>query len=144
MTKRRSRELSLGAVLKRRRLQLEMTQAQVAAKVGCRPNYIGYLEANERHPSAGVVAKLAKVLDLDRQELFFLANPQARAMIAPEISVNASAWERFKGNRRLHTRHGITRAELTTLREVAALGPVRTQRDFLFILQTIRQALTDE
>ena len=141
---RRGEELSLGAVLKRRRRQLEVTQSDVAAKVGCRPNYIGYLEANERHPSPAVVAKLAKALDLDQQELFFLANPQARAMMAPERPEPESAWDAFKANKRLHTRHGITKAELAALANVANLGDVRSQRDFLFILQAIRQALTDE
>jgi transcriptional regulator with XRE-family HTH domain len=140
----REKTLSLGAVLKRRRRQLDLTQTQVAAKVGCRPNYIGYLETDVRHPSPAVVAKLAKALDLDHQELFFLANPQTRALIAPERPEPELAWERFKANRRLHTRHGITRAELGALERVAALGPVRSQRDFLFILQSIRQALSDD
>jgi hypothetical protein len=44
----------------------------------------------------------------------------------------------------MHTRQGITRKELTTLENIAAMGSVRTQRDFLFILQVIRQALTEE
>jgi len=141
---RTTNKITLGAVLKRRRRQLELTQAQVAAKVGCRPNYVGYLEADARHPSPGVVAKLAKVLDLDQRELYFLANPQTRALIGSERPEPDSAWEHFKTDRGLHARHGITRAELAALGGVAALGPVRSRRDFLFILQSIRQALTDD
>ena len=140
----RASKISLGLVLKRRRRQLELTQTQVAARVGCRPNYIGYLEADARHPRSQVVAKLAKALDLDQRELFFLANPQTRALIAPEHPQPEAAWERFKANRGLHARHGITRSELAALESVATLGDVRNERDFLFILQTIRQALTDE
>ncbi len=140
----RGEKISLGSVLKRRRRQLELTQTQVAAKVGCRPNYIGYLEADARHPRPAVVAKLAKVLDLDPRELFFLANPHTRSLITPERPQPEAAWERFKANRGLHARHGITRSELAALRGIAALGEVRSQRDFLFILQTIRQALSDE
>lgn len=140
----RASKISLGSVLKRRRRQLELTQTQVAARVGCRPNYIGYLEADARHPRPQVVAKLAKALDLDQRELFFLANPQTRALIAPEHPQPEAAWERFKANRGLHARHGITRSELAALESVATLGDVRNERDFLFILQTIRQALTDE
>lgn len=141
---RRSKQLTLGEVLLRRRKQLGLTQAQVAAKVRCRPNYIGYLEANARHPSDKVLQRLAKALDLDMQELFFLANPHMRAVVQPPPSIQGTAWERFKVNRRLHTRQGITRRELATLEKVAAMGPVRTQRDFLFVLQVIRQALTEE
>jgi DNA-binding XRE family transcriptional regulator len=140
----RSRQLTLGDVLLRRRKQLGLTQAQVAARVRCRPNYIGYLESNARHPSDRVLQRLAKALDLDMQELFFLANPHMRAVVQPPPSMQGSAWERFKANRRMHTRQGITRKELAALENVAAMGPVRTQRDFLFILQVIRQALTEE
>jgi DNA-binding XRE family transcriptional regulator len=141
---RRSGQLTLGEVLLRRRKQLGLTQAQVAAKVHCRPNYIGYLEANARRPSHGVLQRLAKALDLDVQELFFLAHPHMRSVVQPPPAMQGSAWERFKANKRMHTRQGITRRELSALESVAALGPVRTQRDFLFVLQVIRQALTEE
>jgi transcriptional regulator with XRE-family HTH domain len=141
---RKQKGLTLGSVLKRRRQQLQMTQAEVADKVGCRPNYIGYLEADARRPSPKVVVKLSAALDLDRQELFFLANPEARAVVPTRNTREESSWQRFKTNKRLHTRHGITRSELNALQSVAGLGEVRNQRDFLFILQTIRQALTDD
>ena len=136
--------LSLGRVLRRRRRQLELTQAQVATKVGCRANYIGYLESGARRPSQKLLFKLARALDLDSHELFLLANPQVRDVVAAQSDTREPAWERFKANRRLHTRQGITAAELDALESVATLGPVRSQRDFLFILQTIRQALDDE
>lgn len=144
MAKRRQAGVSLGAVLRRRRLQLELTQRQVADRVGCRSNYIGYLEADVRRPSPEIVKKLASVLDLDAQELFFLAHPQARALVAPAEPTSDTAWHRFKANKRLHTRYGITSRELSALEAIAALGPVRSQRDFLFILQAVRQALTEE
>ena len=137
-------KVTFGSVLRRRRHQLGQTQAQVAKKVGCRPNYIGYLESGARRPSQKLVFKLAKALDLDAQELFLLANPLVRDVVAPKAVTRASVWETFKANKGLHTRHGITNKELSALQSVAALGPVRSQRDFLFILQSIRQALTDE
>lgn len=144
MARPRPKGNTLGAVLYRRRQQLELTQQQVADKVGCQANYIGYIEANMRRPSPSLIAKISKVLDLDPQELFFLSNPQARALVSKEPETSGSSWDRFRANRKLHTRHSISRAELAALGGVAGLGPVRTQRDFLFILQTIRQALTDE
>lgn len=139
------RETSLGLILRRRRRQLELTQQQVARRVGVRANYVGYLERNMRRPSTAVLVKLAKVLDLDREELFFLANPQVRDFIHTEApDPQESAWERFRTNKRLHTRHGVTQAELKALQHVSALGAVRSSRDYLFILQAIRQALQPE
>ncbi len=141
---RYSKPPALGSLLRQRRRQLDLTQAQVAAKVGCRANYVGYLESGARHPSPTMVVRLAKTLDLDPQELLLLANPQVRAAMTTPFDSRASAWQQFKANKQLHTRNCITRAEIAALERVATLGPVRNQRDFLFILQTIRQALTDE
>ncbi len=136
---------TLGTVLRRRRRQLEITQQEVARKVGVRANYVGYLERDMRRPSTPVLVKLAKTLDLDREELFFLAHPQVRNFIHTEApDPKQSAWDSFRGNKRLHTRHGITHAELKVLQHVSALGAVRATRDYLFILQAVRQALQDE
>ncbi len=136
---------SLGLVLRRRRRQLELTQQDIADRVGVRANYIGYLERDMRRPSTNVLVKMAKVLDLDREELFFLAHPQVREFIHTEApDPKQSAWDAFRTNKRLHTRHGISQAELKALQAVSALGPVRAVRDYLFILQTIRQALQGE
>lgn len=139
------RATSLGMILRRRRQQLDLTQQQVARRVGVRANYVGYLERDMRRPSTAVLVKLAKVLDLDREELFFLANPLVREFIHTEApDPQESAWKAFRGNRRLHTRHGITHGELRALQQVSALGAVRSSRDYLFILQAIRQALQAE
>ena len=136
---------SFGMILRRRRRQLELTQHQVARRVGVRANYVGYLERDMRRPSTAVLVKLAKALDLESEELFFLANPLVRGFIHTEApDPQESAWQSFRTNRRLHTRHGITHAELKALQQVSALGPVRSSRDYLFILQAIRQALQAE
>jgi len=136
---------TLGAIIRRRRLQLELTQDEVARRIGVRANYVGYLERDLRRPSTGVLVKLGKVLDLDREELFFLAHPQVRSFIHTEVpDPSRSAWDQFRANKRLHTRNGITQAELKLLQHVSALGQVRSSRDYLFILQAIRQALQDE
>ncbi len=136
---------TLGAIIRRRRRQLELTQQEVARRVGVRANYVGYLERDMRRPSTNVLVTLAKVLDLDREELFFLAHPQVRNFIHTEApDPKESAWDRFRTNKRLQTRQGITREELKVLQHVSALGAVRSTRDYLFILQAIRQALQEE
>ena len=139
------RSTTLGMVLRRRRRQLELTQHQVARRVNVRANYVGYLERDMRRPSTAVLVKLARVLDLDREELFFLAHPHVRDFIhADTPDPQRSAWDQFRANKRLHTRHGITAAELKVLQQVSGLGEVRTSRDYLFLLQVIRQALQEE
>jgi transcriptional regulator with XRE-family HTH domain len=139
---KKTRATTLGAVLRHRRRQLEITQQDVARRVGVRANYIGYLERNMRRPSTAVLGRLAKVLDLDREELFFLAHPQVRHFIQiHEPDRRRSAWEEFRCNKPLHSRHAITPAELRVLEQASALGAVRSSRDYLFILQAIRQAL---
>lgn len=136
--------MTLGGMLKQRREQLGLSRAEVATRSQCRANHVAYLELDQRRPSPALVRRLALTLDLDATELFFQANPEARALVAPQRESRGSVWERFKTNRALHTRHGISKKELAALEGVAMLGAVRTQRDFLFILQTIRQALADE
>ncbi len=136
--------MTLGGMLKQRREQLGLSRVEVADRSQCRANHIAYLELNQRRPSPSLVKRLATTLDLDATELFFQANPEARALVAPQRETRGSVWERFKANRALHARHGISKKELVALEAVAMLGAIRTQRDFLFILQTIRQALTDE
>jgi transcriptional regulator with XRE-family HTH domain len=132
-------------ILRRRRRQLDLTQQEIARRVGVRANYVGYLERDMRRPSTNVLVKLAKVLDLDREELFFLTHPQVREFIHTEApDPKQSAWDAFRTNKRLHTRHGITQGELKVLQAVSALGPVRAARDYLFILQAVRQALQGE
>ncbi|MFN8624626.1 MAG: helix-turn-helix domain-containing protein [Candidatus Binatia bacterium] len=135
---------TLGTIIRRRRRQLELTQDEVARRIGVRANYVGYLERDLRRPSTGVLAKLGKVLDLDREELFFLAHPQVRSFLHTQApDPNRSTWDQFRANKRLHTRNGITQAELKVLEQVSALGYARSSRDYLFILQTIRQSLQD-
>lgn len=133
---------TLGSVLRNRRRQLDISQAEIAKRVGVRANYIGYLEGNKRRPSSEVVVKLAKVLDLDKEELFFLANPHFKSMIGQEQESKGDTWEAFKANRKLHTRHGITRLELEVLSHVARLGEVQSDRDYLNVLNAIRAAVT--
>jgi hypothetical protein len=104
--------------------------------------YIGHLETRKRHPSEKLVVKLAVVLGLDPRELFFLANPGTKALISREQKLNEdSAWDGFVKDQSLRQLHHITDQEMQTLSQIALLGEARSARDFLFILNTIRQAL---
>ena len=132
---------SFGQVIRERRRQLDLTQEEVARRIGTSIPYITHLESAKRHPSEKVVVKLAEVLGLDPRELFFLANPGTKMLISQApVSKEASMWDGFVKDHKLRKVHKITDKEMETLSHVAMMGDVRSPRDFLFILNTIRQA----
>ena len=140
MAKLRTR--NFGQVIRERRRQLDLTQEEVARRIITSTPYIGHLESGKRHPSEKVVTKLADVLGLDRRELFFLANPGAKALLAQQTQPSASsAWDEFRKDERLRRIHNISGEEMEMLSHVALMGDVRSWRDFVYILNTIRQAL---
>ena len=138
----RLKERSFGHVLRERRRQLDLTQEEVAHRIKTSTPYIGHLESGKRHPSDKIVTRLAEVLGLDRRELFFLANPRAQAILSPEPESDAtSAWEGFRTNDQLRRIHSISGDEMEMLSRVALLGDVRSPRDFIYILNTVRHAV---
>ncbi len=138
----RFKERSFGHVLRERRRQLDLTQEEVARRIKTSTPYIGHLESGKRHPSDKIVTRLAEVLALDRRELFFLANPRAQAILSPEPETDAkSAWEDFRKDDQLRRIHNISGDEMEMLSRVSLLGDVRSPRDFIYILNTVRHAV---
>ncbi len=134
---------NFGQVIRDRRRQLDLTQEEVAHRISTSTPYIGHLESGKRHPSEKIVTKLADVLGLDRRETFFLANPGAKALLSQQSPANstASAWDEFRKDDRLRRIHNVSNEEMEMLSHVALMGDVRSSRDFVYILNTIRQAL---
>lgn len=132
----------VGARIRDRRAQLGWTQADVAKKIGCRPNYVGYLEAGARRPSMKVVERLARVLDLDAGVLLagwfpLVARVQEQAGAPP----TGDAWELFRADKGLLTRNAVSPAELAALEAASKhCGPFAAPRDYLFVLEAIRRA----
>jgi transcriptional regulator with XRE-family HTH domain len=138
----RIKERNFGQVIRDRRRQLDLTQEEVARRIKTSTPYVGHLESGKRHPSDKIVSRLAEVLSLDRRELFFLANPRAQALLNPEVEPDEdSAWDDFKKNDQLRRVHNITSGEMEMLSRVALLGDVRSARDFIYILNTVRHAV---
>ena len=130
-----------GDVIRKRRRQMDLTQEEVARRVNASVPYIGLLESGQRHPSQKLIAKLAKALGLDKSELFFLANPTAKAFLVQDSKPNKSPWDAFRRDERIRQIHKITDQEMEILSQVALMGEVRSTYDFLFVLNTIRHAL---
>jgi transcriptional regulator with XRE-family HTH domain len=138
----RIKERSFGQVIRDRRRQLDLTQEEVAHRIKTSTPYIGHLESGKRHPSDKIVTRLAEVLGLACRELFFLANPRAHALLSPQTESTAdSAWDDFKKNEQLRRVHNIAGDEMEILSRVALLGDVRSPREFIYILNTMRHAV---
>lgn len=70
---RRTPPDGLGEMLRTAREELGLSQGQVAAAVGVRPDYVSKLERGLRCPSALVADALAVLLDLDAAATELLA-----------------------------------------------------------------------
>jgi transcriptional regulator with XRE-family HTH domain len=138
----RNKERNFGQVIRERRRQLDLTQEEVAHRIKTSTPYVGHLESGKRHPSDKILTRLAEVLGLDRRELFFLANPRAQALLNPEsATTTVPAWEDFRKNEQLRRVHSISNDEMEMLSRVALRGEVRSARDFIYILNTVRHAV---
>jgi transcriptional regulator with XRE-family HTH domain len=138
----KGKERNFGVVIRERRRQLDLTQEEVARRIKTSTPYVGHLESGKRHPSDKVLTRLADVLLLERRELFFMANPQAADLVKnQEQKDSKSAWAEFRSDSRLRRIHGISEPEMEALSRVALMGDVRSKHDFIYILNTIRQAL---
>jgi hypothetical protein len=105
---------------------------------------VGHLESGKRNPSDKIVTRLAEVLGLDSRELFFLANPHARALLsdrADSADVLVSVWHQFRENEELRRVHNVSNDEMQMLSQVALLGEIQSPRDMIYILNTVRHAV---
>lgn len=139
---------TLGEVLKDRRESMGLTQRELAAKLGVKASHVAYLENGRRRPSLSLLGRLAEVLGLEREPLFLLAHPEARTLLASRETEPSkrqqNAWRKFTGDRALLARHKVTPSELRVLKQVNLLGRVSSPKQFLFILNSIRQAVEED
>ena len=144
------RKKTLGEVLKQRRSDLKLTQRELAARLGVKASHIAYLESGRRRPSLSLLGRLASVLGLQKEPLFLLAHPEARELIggqrepARRSEEPKQAWRSFVADKALLARHAVKPRELQVLSKVNLLGKVTAPRHFLFILNSIRQAVEEE
>lgn len=59
----------LGDRIRQRRMEQNLTQANLAFESGIHPTYIGSLETGGRNPSIDLLARLARALDMDLGDL---------------------------------------------------------------------------
>jgi transcriptional regulator with XRE-family HTH domain len=132
---------SLGQTLKSARTTLRLTQRQLAAQVGIKGSYIAYLESDRRRPSLALLSRLAEALGLQPRALFMLAFPEACPLLGHRQQVpRDQAWRQFITDKALLTRNNVQPGELEVLAQTNLLGRIGAPSDFLFILNSIRQA----
>ncbi|MGO9061201.1 MAG: helix-turn-helix transcriptional regulator [Candidatus Binataceae bacterium] len=136
--------MGLSKVIRDRRRALDLTQEELASRIGVSTAYVGHLETARRQPSEPVLLKLVNVLGFDYRELFLLANPDAVEIVSSVAGEGHHSWDKFLNDRRLRKLHRISNRELEMLSRVAAMGDVRSPHDFLFVLNAIRNALAKE
>lgn len=140
---------TLGQVLKERRAAYDLTQRELARKLGVKASHVAYLENGRRRPSLSLLSRLADTLELDKQRLFLLAHPEAHWIVGKErdsapAKRRGSSWSKFVRDRGTLARHKVTDRELKVLHKVNMLGPISAPNQFLFILNAIRQAVEEE
>jgi transcriptional regulator with XRE-family HTH domain len=64
---------NLGKIIKQRRLMAELTLQKLSLMSGVSASELGRIERGERFPSATILRKIAKPLDLGESELFIFA-----------------------------------------------------------------------
>lgn len=136
----------LGKRIRGQREALRLSQTQLAKKLGVQASYVAYIENNQRRPSLPLVKRIARALGLDPREVFFLSHPEAKSLLGeserpkPAGSRETDPWRQFLSSRALLKQHRVTASELKVLKQVSLLSDVSSPRDFLFILNTLRQA----
>jgi transcriptional regulator with XRE-family HTH domain len=141
-------EQTFGKVLKQARLSLGLSQEALARKLGVRASHIGYLEQGRRRPSLTLLNALADALGVDKERLFLLSHPEAKDLIKDSAVKHANpkqsdAWQELLADKATLIRNHVTANELKVLSHITLLGSVLKPRDYLFILNSIRQAVKE-
>ncbi len=63
----------LGRILRQQRVIIPLTLQELASSASVSPSHLGRIERGERFPSASILRKVAKPLELEESELFTLA-----------------------------------------------------------------------
>ena len=133
-------EKTISQVIEGARKAHGLTQTELASSAGVTPSHIAQLEIGQRRPSLELLGRLGKILELGKEALF-LAHPAARRLLQNKSRGRTDAWSRFIRNKALLARHRVQPHELRALAQINSLGKVVAAGDFLYILNSIRQAM---
>lgn len=135
---------TFGEILFRRRKELNLTQSQLASRIGVQPNYIVYLEKGERRPSDRTIRRVAEALGLDKGDLYLAANPQVREFLSVDDGNRVSRSDLPDGLRELAESQALRQAmeirdeEIEMVANLRLPGRVTTARQYAAIILTLR------
>jgi transcriptional regulator with XRE-family HTH domain len=140
---------TLGQMLRQRRQALQLSQRELAAKVGVKATRIACLELDRCRPSLSLLGRIADALEMEREPLFELSHCAAKPSVDTRRKTSPAksrdrVWHGFVSNRQMLARHDVTGQELKTLSQVNLHGKITAPRNFLFILNSIREAAKEE
>lgn len=138
---------TFGQHIRKHRRKQGLTQAQLAQKLGVAQSYIAYLENNERKAPSEIIQKLAQHLELPADQLYLLANPEVSELF-PGKSFEKQATlppylRELQRNKSLRKQHSITDKDIEMLAAIQARGEIRSEEDYIFLLNTIRHVFKE-
>jgi transcriptional regulator with XRE-family HTH domain len=133
---------SFGRMLRKWRQETGFSQRAVAAIIGVNASHIANIEGNIRKPSMFLLSRIASLIDLDAREIYVLVWPEARELIGQtDRPRRIDAWPLFSKNRSLLRRWSVSDSEMHFLKQLSQLGIVTKPRSYLFVLNSVRQAI---
>ena len=140
-----SKAISFGSQMSRWRERAGLSQRELAKILDVKASYISYIEQDKRKPSLSLLLEAASTIGIDAREAFLLVHPECESFVGPSRkAVRKDAWTIFSSNRKVLGRWRVTRPELRFLKRLKTLGNVTDPRSFLFVLNSVRQALEEE
>ena len=137
--------LTFGKLLESGRTRLSLTCYQLACLVGVSAGYFSNMEHDQARPSLALLNRIVEVLGLPGEQALALAYPEAKPILkSHHENQKCSVWRKFTAAKGLLARYEIKPRELQVLANIQLLGEVTAPRDFLFILNSIRQAIEGE
>jgi len=137
---------TLGRVLRNRREEMGLSQAELALKLGIKARDVAQLEGDRgARPSFQLLSRAASILGLDKDRLIQLSETGSKSIsggpkVVPHRKDNGQIFAAFAGNRTLLARYNVKPQELKALSQVSLMGKVADTEALLFILEAIRKA----
>ena len=79
----------LAKNLKINRLRLGLTQEQLAEKADISPHYFAMIELAKKFPSASMLERIAKALEIEPHELFYMPSTAENALKCLQVTVTS-------------------------------------------------------
>jgi transcriptional regulator with XRE-family HTH domain len=133
---------TLGLVLKTRRIEVGLSQRELALRLGVKTSLVAQLESDcRRRPSFQLLGHVAEGLGLDKDRLFQLAENETTKSSSGGLKLVSRPEAKpgvFGRTRGLLDRHNATPRELKLLSQVSLMGKIKGSSALLFILDALR------